>query len=181
MWQAVRAEPAETAPAETAPGETNPAETAAEARNERELERARQVARTVLDYVRTLDGVPSPDQFLFEGAAQFRTWSPESESPAPDYDWERFVEHRTGAQIDALLHYGHSNPMSRGLTKEHVDEHFPGWTWGTLLDVLKAADVFIGRGGAPPRCRPTVKAIHFTDPRRWAVEWLDGTVTASGQ
>ena len=150
-----------------------------EFRNEREIERAEIIASSVLAFLLKLDAVPDAENFGMEGAVQFHTWSPRS-GPAPsDYSWDNYAEHRTGLQVSNFLHYLHVIPVSKGFTKEHVDKHFPGWRWEDLVEVMKAADVFIGRGGSPATCRPTVKAIHFTDRSHWAVEWLDGTVTTS--
>lgn len=151
----------------------------AESLNQREIERTEHIARSILDFVASIDGVPDADEFGMKAAAHFRTWSPHS-GPAPAaYNWDGYAEHRTGLQINSFLHYLHFIPMGNGLTKKHVDRYFPGWTSELLVETLKAADVFVGRGGSPPHCRPTVKAIRFTGPRHWAVEWLDGTVTTS--
>jgi len=138
------------------------------------------IASTITDYLSTRDGVPADTEPVnFNAAAQFRVSTPTSGFRSRQPEWERYDEHRTGAQLNNLLHFGHSIPMGKGLTRDHINENFPGWTWDSLIAVLKAADVFVGRGGAPPRCRPTVKAIHFTDARTWAVEWLSGETTRS--
>lgn len=96
-----------------------------------------------------------------------------------DHDFTEYVEHRTGLQMDRLLHYGHWIPSNRGWTREYVEEHFPGWTWNRLIDVCRTAGVVdpTSGGGSPLRCVAEVKAFHFTDATTFAVEWLDGTVT----
>jgi hypothetical protein len=98
---------------------------------------------------------------------------------ASDAAWNESAIHCTGPEVDALFHYGHIIPISRGFTRKFLDEHFPGWDWNGLVAVLKAADVFVDRGGSPPQCRPGVTAIHFTDADNWAVEWFDGSLTSS--
>jgi hypothetical protein len=87
---------------------------------------------------------------------------------------------RTRADLNALLHYGHFIPIKRGLTTRYVNEHFPGWTWDDLIDVLRAADVLMVNGVGTPHCDPGVGAIHFDDIDSWLVEWEDGRITASG-
>lgn len=41
--------------------------------------------------------------------------------------WHECAEHRTGVELDRLLHYGHCIPANRGYTAAYVNEHFPGW------------------------------------------------------
>jgi len=143
--------------------------------------RSTRIAQTVVAFLRSLDGIPENHELAqLNGVAHFRVATPMSGFVNREPRWDSYREHRTGAQIDHLLHYGHSIPMARGHTLKYVDEHFPGWTWSDLLEVLKAAGVLVGRAGAPPRCHPTVKAIHFTDSPTWAVEWLSGEITRSG-
>ncbi|GAA1210810.1 hypothetical protein [Rhodoglobus aureus] len=138
------------------------------------------IASTVTTFLRSLDDIPSDEQSLsLDGTVHFRVATPASGFVNREPQWDSYAQHRTGAQLDKLLHYGHFIPMGKGYTQQHVEENFPGWTWSGLLEVLKAADVFVGRGGTPPRCQPTVKAIHFTDARTWAVEWLSGEITRS--
>lgn len=93
----------------------------------------------------------------------------------------RFAVARTRADLNALLHYGHFIPVSRGLTAKYVDEHFPGWTWNGLTAVLNAAGVFIGGGAGTPYCDPAVGAVHFDNTESWLVEWEDGNVTNSSR
>jgi hypothetical protein len=143
-------------------------------------ERSSLISQTVVAFLKSLDGIPeNQEPVSFNGAAHFRVATPTSGFVNREPRWDSYREHRTGAQLDHLLHYGHSIPMGRGHTKKYVEDHFPGWTWSGLLEVLKGADVFVGRAGSPPRCHPTVKAIHFTDARNWAVEWLSGEITRS--
>lgn len=138
------------------------------------------IAHTVIEFLKTLDGIPQNQEPVdFNGAAHFRMATPSSGFVNRESQWDNYREHRTGAQIDHLLHYGHAIPLGRGYTQKYVDENFPGWSWSELLNVFKAADIFLGRAGAPPRCHPTVKAIHFTDARTWQVEWLSGEITRS--
>lgn len=93
-----------------------------------------------------------------------------------------YAEHRTGAEIQNLLHHGHCIPVLRGFTRAHVAEHFPGWTWNGILAVCRAASIVDPQsgGGSPLRCDPRVRVFHFTNEQVFAVEWDDGTVTASG-
>jgi hypothetical protein len=60
-------------------------------------------------------------------------------------------------------------------------EHFPGWSWNSLLEVCRAAGIVDPNsgGGSPLRCLPQVKAFHFTSAETFAVEWLDGSITSS--
>ncbi len=91
------------------------------------------------------------------------------------------AEHRTGTEMQRLLHHGHWIPVLRGFTAAFVAEHFPGWTWNGLLAVCRAADIIDPNsgGGGPLRCDPRVLAFHFTNVRRFAIEWNDGTVSVS--
>lgn len=97
-------------------------------------------------------------------------------------EYGEYLEHRTGAEMQRLLHHGHWIPVHRGDTAAHVARHFPGWCWNDLLAVCKAAGIVDGLGtGGPLRCAPHVLAFHFTDTARFAVEWDDGSVTVSGR
>jgi hypothetical protein len=100
-------------------------------------------------------------------------------TPSAVTSFEEFAEHRSADELARFLHHIHWIPQSRGITDAFVDKHFPGRTWQGLVLVLKAAGIFVGRGGSPPRLMPTVVMLHFTDATRWAVEWEDGVVTAS--
>lgn len=104
------------------------------------------------------------------------------EQPLTDHpDYSSFLEHRTGEQLNELLHFGHVIPVSKGYTRRYVQTHYPGWTWNSLIAVLKAADVFVGRGGSPPRCDDQVRAVHFDSATSFAVEWLDRAPTGRGE
>ena len=95
-------------------------------------------------------------------------------------NWNEYAEHRTGVDIQNLLHYGHIIPVRRGLTQNYVAEHFPGWTWNELMAVWQAAGIEVrSDAGGPPSCDERVKAVHFNGPGYFAVEWSDGTVTTS--
>ena len=84
---------------------------------------------------------------------------------------------RTRADINRLLHYGHPVPVSRGLTAEYVDTHFPGWAWNRLLEVLKAAGIVVKSKAGTLHCDPGVGAVHLDNFERWVVQWEDGRVT----
>lgn len=136
------------------------------------------IARTIIEYLQTLDAVPRDSEpSSFGGLMRLRVTTPESAFINRDPQWDDYTEHRTGAQIARLLHYGHIIPISRGFTEEHVNENYPGWTWNELSSIMQSAGVVINRGGAPATCELTMKAIHFTDAEHWAVEWLSGEVT----
>jgi len=97
-----------------------------------------------------------------------------------DDHWREYAERRTGAELDRLLHYGHWIPVIRGYTAEYVDEHFPGWTWNTLMLIWRAAGIVVkSEVGGPLRCDGRVKAVYFNGPDSFAVEWIDGTITRS--
>lgn len=85
-------------------------------------------------------------------------------------------EVRTKEQLNELLHYGHMVPIGRGFTREYVDKHYPGWTWNQLVRVLRAAGVYVDRGGSPPVCHVDVVRVHFGRDQSWRVEWQDDTV-----
>lgn len=102
-------------------------------------------------------------------------------TPSARTPFEEFAEHRSADELARFLHHIHWIPQSRGLTDAFVDEHFPGRTWQGLVMVLKAAGIFVGRGGSPPRLMPTVTMLHFSDATRWAVEWSDGVVTSTSR
>ena len=92
-----------------------------------------------------------------------------------DRDWSEYREHRTRAEVDGLLRYGHIGPVSRGYTDTYADEHFPGWMWNELMAVWRAAGVIVpNKGGGTLSCDPRVKVIHFNGPDSLAIEWLDG-------
>lgn len=144
--------------------------------------RSSRIAHTVIDYLKSLDEVPEGKEPMgFNGAVHFRMATPTSVFVNRETRWDAYVEHRTGAQLDKLLSYGHAIPVGKGYTEKHVNENFPGWGWTGLIEVFKAADIFVARGGSPPRSHPTVKAIHFTDAKTWAVEWLSGEITRSAE
>lgn len=93
-----------------------------------------------------------------------------------------YAEHRSGEEMQRLLHHGHWIPVLRGYTYAYIEEHFPGWSWNPLLSVCKAAGIVVKTGGGGPlSCDPRVRTFHFTDDRRFAVEWDDGAVTVSDQ
>jgi hypothetical protein len=90
-------------------------------------------------------------------------------------DFSHFGTHRTREELNQLLRYGHVIPVSKGLTAKYVAEHYPGWTWNSLVEVFKAAGIFEGRGGSPPKCDDRVATLHFNSKSSLAVEWSDGT------
>lgn len=98
-----------------------------------------------------------------------------------DRDFSRYDEHRSGAEMQRLLHHGHWVPVLRGYTRAYVEQHFPGWTWNRLLDVCRSAGIVdpASGGDRPLRCDDCVVQFHFTDRRSFAVEWDDGTVSTS--
>lgn len=96
--------------------------------------------------------------------------------------FSEYVEHRSGVEMQQLLHHGHWIPVLRGYTAAHVAEHFPGWSWNDLLAVCKTAGIVVEvAAGAPLCCDPDVSALHFIDAQKFAVEWNDGTVTVSDE
>ncbi len=72
-------------------------------------------------------------------------------------------------------------PSPNGYTAAYVNEHFPGWTWNSLILIWQAAGIVVKgeAGGGPLRCDERVKAIHFDHANSFAVEWIDGTVTTT--
>jgi hypothetical protein len=83
-----------------------------------------------------------------------------------------------------LIHYDHSIPLGHGFSQRYVDEHLPGWRWGEVIGLVHASDVWLGhcagpdaRGFTTSTVRPTVRALHFTSPTEWLVEWDDGWVS----
>ena len=91
-------------------------------------------------------------------------------------DTSEFSEHLTLEECNRLLHFGHSVPVLRGYTSEYVAEHFPGWTWNTLVSVFKAARIAVSSPGSPLRCDERVAMFHFSDKRNYHVEWNDEAV-----
>lgn len=91
---------------------------------------------------------------------------------------EKYAVRRTREQLDALLHYGHVIPLSRGFTDRYVTKNYPGWTWNQLVRVLTAAGVFVNRGGSPPICDAGVREVYFDSERGWLVAWANGRLTA---
>lgn len=88
-----------------------------------------------------------------------------------------YREVRTREQLAQLLHYGFHIPMARGFTRRHVDEHYPGWTWNSLLRILSGAGVVVVDPGSPLRCHERVVRVHFDSEEAWLVEWDDSTTT----
>jgi hypothetical protein len=91
-----------------------------------------------------------------------------------DVDTSQFRERRTREELNALLHFGHIIPVSKGWTKEYVDAHFPGWAWNALMGVFTAARIVVLRGGAPPKCDDRVVMLHFSSTGDFLVERSDG-------
>lgn len=88
-----------------------------------------------------------------------------------------YAEHRTRDELNELLHHRHVTPVSRGWTRDHVEQRFPGWDWNSLMAIWRDAGVVVrSPAGGPPKCDPRVQAIHFNGPDSFAVECLDGTV-----
>lgn len=88
-------------------------------------------------------------------------------------DYSQFAEHRTGAEINELLHHGHPIPVGRGITQSYVTEHYPGWSWNSLMSVWRNAGIVVSTPGGIPACDPEVKAVHFSDDESFVVEWVD--------
>jgi len=88
-----------------------------------------------------------------------------------DVDTSRFRHHRTRAELNSLLHYGHIIPVSKGWTKNYVDTHYPGWSWNALMNVFQAAGIVVNRGGAPPKCDDRVEMLHFSSETDFLVDW----------
>ena len=92
-----------------------------------------------------------------------------------DVDVSRFREHRTREDLNALLHYGHIIPVSRGWTRAYVETRYPGWTWNALMAIFQAADVVVSsKCGGPPKCDDRVALLHFSTTDDFIVEWIDG-------
>lgn len=94
-----------------------------------------------------------------------------------NFEWSEYAEHRTADEVRALLRYGNISAMSRGLTRDYVAKHFPGWTWNSLMAIWDAAGIFIRPPGGGRIFDEQVKSIHFNGPSSLAVEWIDGSVT----
>ncbi len=91
---------------------------------------------------------------------------------------DRYAQHRTSDEVRRLLNYGHAIPIGHGKTKRFVDENYPGWTWNQLVEVLKAAGVFVPRGGGTPTCDPNLAEIYFDSDRGWLVHRTNGRAIA---
>ena len=93
-----------------------------------------------------------------------------------EVDISQFREHRTREELNALLHYGHIIPVSKGWTREYVDTNYPGLTWNALLAIFQAAGIVLPSGcGGPPKCDDRVVLLHFSSREEFRVEWIDGT------
>ena len=56
----------------------------------------------------------------------------------------------TADDVRELAHYGHSIPMGRGFTRDFMNDRYPGWQRGQLMNVLRRADLYVkneGHGG----------------------------------
>lgn len=82
----------------------------------------------------------------------------------------RYADARTREQLNELPRYGHIIPISKGLSDRYVEEHYRGWTWNALVQVLSAAGVFVGRGGSPPCCDDLVIRVRFDNDGAGGVE-----------
>lgn len=83
--------------------------------------------------------------------------------------FENFAERRTGEEIVALLGYGHPIPVGRGWTRQYVEEHFPGWTWNSLMEVWREA-LPGARINAMRETADRIEMIHFSGPTSWVIE-----------
>lgn len=90
-------------------------------------------------------------------------------------DFSKYREHFSPEQIDALLHYGHIIPISRGFTDRYLAEHHPGWQWNDLIHVFDAAGIRVCGGGCAGYCVDGVRFLHFDNETSFAVEWEDET------
>lgn len=84
----------------------------------------------------------------------------------------------TRAQLNRLLHHGHPIPVTRGITKRFIDEHYPSWSWNSLTQVLKEMGVV--RGDTPPHSDPGVGAVHLDGSGSWMIQWEDGHIDVRG-
>lgn len=92
-----------------------------------------------------------------------------------EVDISQFREHRTREELNALLHYGHIIPVSKGWTREYVDTNYRGWTWNALISIFTAAGIIVPSAfGGPPKCDDRVAAVHFSSNQEFLVEWSDG-------
>lgn len=102
----------------------------------------------------------------------------------------RFAEHRTHAEVKKLLHHAHWIPQTKGFTQQHIDEHWSGNTFNSLLRVWKAAGIVTHVSGLGAVVTPSgvvgeandlrdFRMIHFNNAQEWAVEWPDGSWTSS--
>jgi len=145
-----------------------------------EAGRASLIARAVVTHVESLAAFPDDDrEWPMRGAARVELVTAEKRTAPQDARRHDFADHRTGAEIDAFLHYVSLIPLRRGLTDAYVEQHYPGRTWHGLVLILQAAGIFVGRGPNSPRCFPGVATVWFTDAMKWAVEWEDGWVSMS--
>ena len=90
-----------------------------------------------------------------------------------------FKHLRTQDEISNLLKLAHTDDVGRDYRQEHVDRYIPGWTWTSVLAMLKLAGVLQRTGDGISTCHSNVRLVFFTDLETWAVEWADGTVTRS--
>lgn len=89
-----------------------------------------------------------------------------------------------------MLHYAHWIPQTKGFTQRHLDEHWPGHTFNSLLSVWKAARIATYASGLGAVVTSSglmreanglrdFRWIHFNNCQEWAVEWSDGSWTCS--
>ena len=89
-----------------------------------------------------------------------------------EVDISQFREHRTREELNALLHYGHIIPVSKGWTREYVDTNYRGWTWNSLIGVFRSAGIVVASAcGGPPKCDDRVVMFHFSGAGDFFVEW----------
>ena len=92
-----------------------------------------------------------------------------------DVDVSRFREHRTRAELNSLLRYGHIIPVSKGWTRAYVDARYPRWSWNALMTIFQAAGIVVPSAcGGPPKCDDRVVMLHFSTTGDFFVEWIDG-------
>lgn len=96
-------------------------------------------------------------------------------------DLAAYAHHLDPDDLRKLFHHGHWIPVRRGITTAFVDQHYPGWSWNGLMDLLEGAGVAHRRGPGlvhPPYWPDRlVASVHVNTPDDFCIVWIDGSVT----
>jgi len=86
----------------------------------------------------------------------------------------------TRFDIDRILHFFHPIPLKHGWHQRHLDDHYPGWEWNAMINMLRNAEVLIDRPGGR-RCHWKLKKLTATSPTDVDIEWDPDVTVVDGR